>query len=230
MAAKDVSGKKKSSRKQSSEKQSAQKQGAKKTKNKDSKAERYTDPALRERLKKKIKAGDKGGKKGQWSARKAQLLVKAYEKRGGGYTAPKDEDQQHLSEWTAQEWQTRDGESKARSGGTTKRYLPKQAWEALTPQQQAETERAKTKGSRAGRQHVANPPAAKAAGARARGADGDEAPVAAFDAMTVAQARQALGGLDGPTLHELREYERRNKNRSTLLAALDRLLAREERA
>lgn len=45
----------------------------------------YTKPAMRESLFKKIKAGDKGGKPGQWSARKAQLLAVEYKKAGGGY-------------------------------------------------------------------------------------------------------------------------------------------------
>mgnify|MGYP003117418141 CR=1 FL=1 len=34
---------------------------------------------------KRIKAGSKGGKPGQWSARKAQMLAKAYKDAGGGY-------------------------------------------------------------------------------------------------------------------------------------------------
>jgi len=33
----------------------------------------------------KIKAGGKGGKPGQWSARKAQMLAKQYKAKGGGY-------------------------------------------------------------------------------------------------------------------------------------------------
>jgi len=45
----------------------------------------YTKPAMRERLFKKIKAGGKGGKPGQWSARKAQMLAKEYKAKGGGY-------------------------------------------------------------------------------------------------------------------------------------------------
>ena len=45
----------------------------------------YTKPALRKRLFSKIKAGTKGGKAGQWSARKAQMLAKAYKAAGGGY-------------------------------------------------------------------------------------------------------------------------------------------------
>ena len=37
------------------------------------------------RLFEKIKVGTKGGKAGQWSARKAQLLAKEYKAKGGGY-------------------------------------------------------------------------------------------------------------------------------------------------
>ena len=43
----------------------------------------YTKPKLRERLKNNIMAGSKGGKPGQWSARKAQLLTQEYKKAGG---------------------------------------------------------------------------------------------------------------------------------------------------
>ena len=49
------------------------------------KAGNYTKPAMRKRLFNKILAGDKGGKKGQWSARKAQMLAKQYKDAGGGY-------------------------------------------------------------------------------------------------------------------------------------------------
>ena len=45
----------------------------------------YTKPAMRERLFKKIKAGTKGGKAGQWSGRKAQMLAREYKAAGGGY-------------------------------------------------------------------------------------------------------------------------------------------------
>ena len=43
----------------------------------------YTKPALRKRLFYRIKAGSKGGRAGQWSARKAQMLARAYKKAGG---------------------------------------------------------------------------------------------------------------------------------------------------
>ena len=49
------------------------------------KAGNYTKPSMRKRLFEKIKAGTKGGKAGQWSARKAQLLAKEYKSKGGGY-------------------------------------------------------------------------------------------------------------------------------------------------
>jgi len=40
---------------------------------------------MRKRLFEKIKAGTKGGKAGQWSARKAQMLAREYKAAGGGY-------------------------------------------------------------------------------------------------------------------------------------------------
>ena len=45
----------------------------------------YTKPTMRKRLFNRIKAGTKGGRAGQWSARKAQLLAVLYKKNGGGY-------------------------------------------------------------------------------------------------------------------------------------------------
>lgn len=45
----------------------------------------YTKPGMRKRLFKRILAGSKGGRPGQWSARKAQLLAKMYKAAGGGY-------------------------------------------------------------------------------------------------------------------------------------------------
>jgi hypothetical protein len=45
----------------------------------------YTKPAMRKQLFNQIKAGSKGGKAGQWSARKAQMLAKQYKAKGGGY-------------------------------------------------------------------------------------------------------------------------------------------------
>ena len=46
----------------------------------------YTKPTMRKNLFNKIKASGKGGKPGQWSGRKAQMLAKQYKAKGGGYT------------------------------------------------------------------------------------------------------------------------------------------------
>jgi hypothetical protein len=56
-----------------------------KTKSRVNEAGNYTKPSLRKRLFNKIKASGKGGKPGQWSARKAQMLAKQYKSAGGGY-------------------------------------------------------------------------------------------------------------------------------------------------
>jgi hypothetical protein len=57
----------------------------KKSKSKVNSAGNYTKPAMRKRLFGRIKSGTKGGKAGQWSARKAQLLASEYKANGGGY-------------------------------------------------------------------------------------------------------------------------------------------------
>ena len=57
----------------------------KKKKSRVNEAGNYTKPGMRKRLFKRIMAGSKGGKPGQWSARKAQMLAAAYKKAGGGY-------------------------------------------------------------------------------------------------------------------------------------------------
>ena len=45
----------------------------------------YTKPSMRANLVKRVKASSKGGKPGQWSARKAQMVAKQYKAKGGGY-------------------------------------------------------------------------------------------------------------------------------------------------
>lgn len=133
-----------------------------------SSAATYTDPALRDRLKKKVMAGSKGGQPGQWSARKAQLLKAEYEKAGGAYKGKKSAAQEHLSEWTEEKWTTADEKPAARTGGTT-RYLPQKAWDELTPAEKKATNAKKRAGSKAGKQFVANTPKAKAARKNAAG-------------------------------------------------------------
>jgi|GEM_PF-680194 len=124
---------------------------------------RYTRPALRERLKKRLMEGTRGGRAGQWSARKAQLLATEYAKAGGGYRGKQTGTQKSLSTWTREEWGTRTGGTRARRGATTARYLPKKAWSQLSARQKQATDRRKRVASRQGKQYVANTPAARRA-------------------------------------------------------------------
>ena len=59
--------------------------GAPKSKSRVNEAGNYTKPGMRKNLFNRIKAGGKGGNPGQWSARKAQMVAKAYKAAGGGY-------------------------------------------------------------------------------------------------------------------------------------------------
>mgnify|MGYP003325201359 CR=1 FL=1 len=65
--------------------QSTRSKAKSKAKSRVNEAGNYTKPEMRKRLFNKIKAGSKGGKAGQWSARKAQMLAKEYKANGGGY-------------------------------------------------------------------------------------------------------------------------------------------------
>lgn len=120
----------------------------------------YTNTALRERLKNQIMSGSKGGKPGQWSARKAQLLAQAYEKAGGGYKGGKTKSQKSLSKWTKEEWGTKSGKPSTQGANATgERYLPKRARKALSSSEYAATTRAKREGTRKGQQFVRQPKA-----------------------------------------------------------------------
>ena len=57
----------------------------KKSKSRVNEAGNYTQPGKRKKLFEAIKRGSKGGRAGQWSARKAQMLAKKYKAAGGGY-------------------------------------------------------------------------------------------------------------------------------------------------
>lgn len=129
----------------------------------------YTKPGLRERLKNQIMSGGKGGKPGQWSARKAQLLAQAYEKAGGGYSGSKTKKQRSLSKWTKEEWGTKSGRPSTQGPKATgERYLPKKAIRSLSAAEYRATSEKKRAGTRAGKQFVPNTQAAKEAGRRAR--------------------------------------------------------------
>lgn len=66
---------------------------------------------------------------------------------------PLAKSQKSLKKWTKEEWGTSDGkESKGK-----KRYLPKKAWEELSPAEKAATNKAKAAGNKKGKQFVPQP-------------------------------------------------------------------------
>jgi hypothetical protein len=86
------------------------------------------DPTLWDKVKTKVTAEAKGGKPGQWSARKAQLAVGEYKAAGGRYKGKKSPGN-HLSQWTGEAWGTKSG---AQSGKTGERYLPQRVRDSLS--------------------------------------------------------------------------------------------------
>ena len=111
------------------------------------------DPKLWDKVKDKVTKGDKGGKPGQWSARKAQLAVHDYKEAGGEYKGPKTEDN-HLAQWTKEEWGTKSGKE---SGETGERYLPKADREKLSDSEYKRTSAKKRADTAKGKQFSAQP-------------------------------------------------------------------------
>ena len=136
-----------------------------------------------DKIKHKVTEGDRGGKPGQWSARKAQLAVHDYKAEGGGYKGEKKPDN-HLHQWTEEHWGTKSGRP---SGETGERYLPEAARAHLSDAEYASTSAKKRADTKAGKQFSAQPKAI------ARKTAHDRHPAHAADglaAMTLAQLRE----------------------------------------
>ena len=110
-----------------------------------------TKPKLWDRVVAQVKAGSKGGRPGQWSARKAQLATQLYKKRGGGYVGAK-KSSNSLSKWTKQKWDYVSKGDAKKPRAKRGRYLPESVRKGLTSSQKASTNRAKRAASKAGRQ------------------------------------------------------------------------------
>ena len=122
------------------------------------------DPKLWDKVKHEVTDGDKGGKPGQWSARKAQIATAEYKKEGGGYAGKKSADN-HLQQWTDEEWGTKSGKE---SGKTGERYLPKKAREKLSDKDYAASTAKKRADTAKGKQFSKQPKAAAEKSAAAR--------------------------------------------------------------
>lgn len=129
-----------------------------------------TDEGKWKRIVASVKAGDKGGKPGQWSGRKAQLASQRYQKSGGGYKGPKTEAQKSLSRWSKEDWGTKSGKPSVQGPEATgERYLPKAAIQSLSAKEYAATTRAKRRGTAEGKQFVPQPRFAAKKTAKHRG-------------------------------------------------------------
>ena len=115
-----------------------------------------TDPTLWDKVKTKVQREDKGGKPGQWSARKAQLAVHDYKAEGGGYKGKKDPEN-HLTQWTKEDWGTKSGRE---SGKTGERYLPKKARTKMSDAEYKKTTDKKRADTAKGKQFSKQPKAA----------------------------------------------------------------------
>lgn len=180
-----------------------------------------TDPALWEKVKKKVVREDKGGKPGQWSARKAQLAVHDYKEEGGGYRGKKRADNS-LSQWTHEDWGTKSGKESAKTG---ERYLPRKAREKLSDAEYKRTSDKKRADTAKGRQFSAQPRdvARKVAPTRATGKQ-----ATATKRGTAATAKGGAGLAALPRAELLRRAQARNvpgrsrMKKDELVAALSR--------
>ncbi len=111
------------------------------------------------------------------------------------------------------------GEARARDGDETARYLPKKAWESLSEEEKRATEQKKREGSRKGQRYVANTEEAQQARKRSH-----TPPLKDYDDLSLDDVRKKLDGLSGQQLKEIRDYEKWNKNRKTLVDLLERAL------
>mgnify|MGYP003136058997 FL=1 len=113
-------------------------------------ATKRTKPKLWKSIVARVKAGSKGGRRGVWTARKAQLATARYKKAGGGYRGRKSS-KNSLTKWSKQDWgyvSKRDAKKPRAKRG---RYLPKKVRESLTKGQKAYTNRKKREATKKGK-------------------------------------------------------------------------------
>jgi hypothetical protein len=112
-----------------------------------------TDPKLWEKVKEEITESDKGGRPGQWSARKAQMAVQEYKHEGGGFEGKKSDDNS-LVQWEKEDWGTKSGKKSLETG---ERYLPKKAREKLSDEEYKRSTAKKRADTKKGRQFSKQP-------------------------------------------------------------------------
>lgn len=123
-----------------------------------SRANRRGPSRCNEQLWQKIKkhVTDEYRVRGEWSARKAQLLTRKYKKSGGTF-CEKYDPRSSLATWTRQKWKTKSGKPSTVTG---ERYLPHLVIKLMPKSMYAATSAKKRKDSKSGIQYSKQPPAA----------------------------------------------------------------------
>jgi hypothetical protein len=104
-----------------------------------------------------VKKSSKGGKPGQWSARKAQLAVKIYKSKGGSYSCRRSS-KNSLVRWTKQKWRTRSGKNSiVGTSATGERYLPDHLIKRMSKKDYSYTSRLKRKAIKSRKQFSKQP-------------------------------------------------------------------------
>jgi len=112
-----------------------------------------TNPSLWKKIVSEVKRSNKGGKPGQWSARKAQMAVKSYKKRGGRYSSKKS-GSNSLHRWTKQKWRTRSGKPSIMGPKATgERYLPEKVIKRTSKKEYERSSRLKRRSIKKGKQY-----------------------------------------------------------------------------
>ena len=110
-----------------------------------------TKESMWKRIVSSVKSGSKGGRPGQWSARKAQIATARYKKAGGGYKGKKSA-RNTLSKWSKQKWDYVSKGDKKKPRKKRGRYLPESVRKSLSPSEKAATNRKKRSASAKGKQ------------------------------------------------------------------------------
>ena len=110
-----------------------------------------TKEAMWKRIVASVKAGGKGGRPGQWSARKAQLATARYKKAGGGYRGKKSSSNK-LTKWSKQKWDYVSKGDKKTPNSKRGRYLPESVRKSLSSSEKSATNRRKKAATAKGKQ------------------------------------------------------------------------------
>jgi hypothetical protein len=99
-----------------------------------------SDPKLWQQVVSEVRAGTVAGPADTWNARKAQLAVKIYKKRGGEYIGRRNT-KNSLRKWTDEDW----GYIDDKPGN---RYLPRKVRDSLTSAEKRDENRRKRSATR----------------------------------------------------------------------------------